>query len=156
MKTFFRLTASTLFLFSSHTSFGQTSILKGSIKDKQGIPLSGATITIDNSNSGTIADRSGHYKLMLTPGRHYIAVSHIGYTDQIIIVRVDKDKSVERNFALIEQYKNCHEVVVAASARARNSNAVNKNSSSDQIRSTESKLSARQLELPLLNNILDY
>jgi hypothetical protein len=156
MKNIFRGVAIVISLFSFQLTIGQSSIVQGLIRDKYGIPLSGASITVDGKNSGTISDLSGHYALKLKPGRHCIAVSYIGYAKQQVNLNTCVQTSVERNFILTEIYRTCKEVVVVSSSYNRHKNSPAKNSYADQNKSAEEKMPVKQFELHILNNLLDY
>ena len=54
--------------------------IKGSITDKQTRePLTGATVQIAGTTTGTVADVDGNYTLTLSNGTYTIEVKYIGY-----------------------------------------------------------------------------
>ena len=73
------LITSILSLFISTNSFSQTATLKGVIFDKEEKePLISATISNQN-DSGVVTDFDGKYEINLSPGRHTIEFSYVGY-----------------------------------------------------------------------------
>ncbi|HIZ90741.1 MAG TPA: carboxypeptidase-like regulatory domain-containing protein, partial [Candidatus Bacteroides merdavium] len=59
---------------------GQVKIrLSGKVTDHEGNPVEQATIAIENSSTGCYSNTEGTYELMVTPGRHVIVVSFVGY-----------------------------------------------------------------------------
>jgi hypothetical protein len=55
-------------------------ILSGFVLDgKNGAPLIGASIILENTTIGTVTDYDGHYRLQLKPGLYTINYSSIGY-----------------------------------------------------------------------------
>ena len=145
-----------ILFFSFQISNAQTATIKGMIRDKHGVPLIGASVTLDGKNSGTITDLTGHFTLKLKPGFHTIAVSFIGYNDQQLRVYLHNRISVERNFILREVYKECKEVVVISSVRNNSRATVDKSSTPELLKTVDIKIPTRQFELRLLNNIIDY
>lgn len=57
----------------------QTSIVKGIVYDENKVPLSGATISLINSDVGEITDENGYYELALNAGTYILVVKYIGY-----------------------------------------------------------------------------
>ena len=54
-------------------------ILKGTVSDQNGSPLSGVSVTIENSTSGTVTNTSGYYLLSLSNGSYEVNFSSVGY-----------------------------------------------------------------------------
>ena len=68
-------------LFLSSVSTAAT--IEGLITDmesSEAIPH--VTIQVVNTNSGTVANETGHYRLRLIPGAHTLKFSHIGHYPQ--------------------------------------------------------------------------
>lgn len=59
--------------------------IKGKVLDVQGLPLPGASITIEGTTVGTITDASGYYVIEAEDG-YKLKFSFIGYKDQVITV----------------------------------------------------------------------
>ena len=80
-KAFFLL----LFLICSHSFYAQT--IKGKIIDtdnRQPVPF--ATIVLEGTNKGTIADLDGNFELSIPEGVTNIDIQIIGYTKKIIAI----------------------------------------------------------------------
>jgi len=74
-------------LFTSH-AFGQQFLIKGTIKDAQGLPLPFVSVYIKNTTKGTSANAEGEYSLKADAGAVTLIYRAIGY------------KSAERSFQL--------------------------------------------------------
>lgn len=60
----------------------QTRLLKGSVVDSAGMPLSGANITVSGSNVKTAADFDGAFQIKVPNSATHILVSFVGYEDK--------------------------------------------------------------------------
>ena len=82
----------------SYQSSGQNISVSGIIKDTKGETLPGVTITIRNTNIGTITDADGKYTLS-APADATLVVSYIGFETQTISVgsrtQIDVDMKVD-------------------------------------------------------------
>ena len=103
--------------------FAQNIKLSGKIVDAEtGAPLVGASIGINGSNKGTVADVEGRFFLQLEKGKQYsLKVSSVGYQPKDIA-----DVSADNNGNLLEislqkATKNLEAVVVTSSARKESS-----------------------------------
>ena len=101
----------------------QNAKLSGKVVDAEtGAPLVGASIGINGSNKGTIADVEGRFFLQLEKGKQYsLKVSSVGYQPKDIA-----DVSADNNGNLLEislqkATKNLEAVVVTSSARKESS-----------------------------------
>src|SRR5579875_3045023 len=63
-------------------AMAQTVTLKGVVKDANGMPLSGASVIVQGTRNGVVTDNNGNYSIAVTPGRHTIIVSFVGYASQ--------------------------------------------------------------------------
>lgn len=81
--------------------------IAGSVTDKDGGPIIGATVRVENSSVGVITDIEGHYSLTV-PGGSKIVYSYIGYKT---VTRV-ASASGDINITLLEDSKVIDEVVV--------------------------------------------
>ena len=52
--------------------------LSGVITDRQGDPITGATITIAGKNIGVVSDLNGHFSIAAKPGER-LSISYVGY-----------------------------------------------------------------------------
>jgi iron complex outermembrane receptor protein len=86
-----------LFLFLFMASFQamaqQAATLHGTIKDQDGLPIPGTTVSVEGTPSATQANNKGYYKLKVNAGNitvHYNFVGFKGITRQFII-KADED-----------------------------------------------------------------
>ena len=69
---------------------GQVKVrLSGKVTDREGHPVEQATIAIENSSTGCYSHTDGSYELMVTPGRHVVVVSFVGYETLKMPLRID-------------------------------------------------------------------
>jgi len=95
-----------LFLGVSFGAFAQSG-LTGKVTDQTGEPIIGASIKVKGTNSGTVTDVSGTFRLNGT-GKGTIVISYIGYQTQEISVNGQSNVLVQ----LKEDDKSLDEVVV--------------------------------------------
>ena len=82
------------FMLFSMISFAQHSI-KGKVLDENGVALNGATVVLQNNNSGKITDKNGSFLFEgLTKKNYSIVVSYIGYETANIDSEVDKNLTI--------------------------------------------------------------
>ena len=80
-----RLLALLVLLLSTTLSFGQNLKLAGKITNSKNEPLSGVSIKIQGSNTGTITDVEGRFTLSLSIGQKYtLTLSAVGYENKTI------------------------------------------------------------------------
>lgn len=85
----------------------QSHRVTGIVKDKDGIPIIGASVMEKGTSNGVVSDLDGNFSLQLN-SRGTIVISYIGYVSQEFIV--DRDK--ELIIVLEEDTKTLDEVVV--------------------------------------------
>src|SRR4030042_1675567 len=54
-------------------------VIRGKVTDDQGAPVAGASISVKNSNRGTIADYNGEYSISVLPGDKTLVFSFSGF-----------------------------------------------------------------------------
>ncbi|MEN9524790.1 MAG: hypothetical protein RLZZ256_174, partial [Bacteroidota bacterium] len=80
-----RLLALLILMLSTTLSFGQNLKLAGKITNSKNEPLSGVSIKIQGSNTGTITDVEGRFTLSLSVGQKYtLTLSAVGYESKTI------------------------------------------------------------------------
>ncbi|MGZ8541377.1 MAG: TonB-dependent receptor [Chitinophagaceae bacterium] len=101
-KRLFLQKASLLFVlfFSAVIASAQTATVKGSIKSDNGQTLQGASIQVQGSRAGTIADDNGNYSLNVSPGKHTLVVSFAGYSTERVQITVGEAGITNMNFIL--------------------------------------------------------
>src|SRR5258705_6135231 len=60
----------------------QTSALRGTVKDANGLPMAGASVILDGTKRGTVTDASGNYELKVSPGTYTLIISYVGVITQ--------------------------------------------------------------------------
>jgi outer membrane receptor for ferrienterochelin and colicins len=104
-----------LFLFSlllSVTLYSQETRISGFVSLIDSSSVSGATIVIKGTTSGTVSDRNGFYQLSkIKPGTYTLRVSLLGYETQEKAIAIQKGENYT-NFLLTESNINLNEVVV--------------------------------------------
>ncbi len=113
---FTRLDTKSYALYESPT----IGLVKGTIVDKNKIPLLGATIKVRHQNEGAVADIDGNYQLSLIPGIYEIEVSYVGYTPLKKAIEVDYNDTINLNFDLIN-CPNLEEIVLVGTRFYSNS-----------------------------------
>lgn len=88
--------------------FGQTSVAKGVVVDKNNEPIIGATVKIVGSSKGTITDLNGKFTLSGVPANGVLQVSYVGFEAQKIEVK----GSTEFRISLKENNQQLDEIVV--------------------------------------------
>jgi TonB-linked outer membrane protein, SusC/RagA family len=61
----------------------QTQMVQGTIVDEKGEPIIGATVKVEGTNTGTITDVDGHFKIV-APSKAKLSISYIGYIGQTV------------------------------------------------------------------------
>lgn len=82
--------------------------ISGTVKDSNGEPLIGVTISVKGTTNGTITDIDGNFSLTISSDNALIQVSYVGYLSQELRVKADNPVSI----TLIEDTKTLDEVVV--------------------------------------------
>lgn len=105
-------------------AFSQNTLqLSGVLTDKAtGEALYGATVYIDQTKSGCVANSYGFYSLTLPAGNYTIKYSFIGYEDLIKEINLSVNQKV--NVELSEKSEEIQEVIVMAEAADRNISSV--------------------------------
>jgi len=103
-------------VWSGAAMAGTTGKINGVVKDQKGAPLPGASVVIEGTKQGAIADANGYYVIInVAPGVYKMTASLIGYD------RVNKsgvsavaDQTTTLDFALKETAVQMSEVTVVA------------------------------------------
>lgn len=112
-----KLYAFLIFLFLPLSLFSQNGAITGTVYDaKLNEPLIGASIIIDGTTTGAIADIDGNFRIdNVKPGTYMIKASYVSYeTASITDVRVDAGKATILDFKLSDASLQLHNVVVVA------------------------------------------
>jgi len=85
MKKCLVLLLLTLGLLRGYT---QDQVIKGKVTDENGKPLTGATVTIKNTNNSTTTDADGNFQITAgTLLKPVLVISYVGYTSSEVIAR---------------------------------------------------------------------
>lgn len=60
----------------------QQRIISGKVIDEEGLPISGVTISVRNTQTATTTDRDGNYQLILPKGEPSLLFSMVGYVEE--------------------------------------------------------------------------
>jgi TonB-linked SusC/RagA family outer membrane protein len=74
----------TFLLLTFFTSFAQKKI-QGTIKDNNGIPLSGVTITEKNTSNAVLSDFDGKYEILLKDEKSNLLFTYIGFKNKEVL-----------------------------------------------------------------------
>lgn len=99
--------------------FSQKATISGHIVDQEnGEDLIGATIYIQETQTGTSTNMYGFYSISLSPGIYNLRISFVGYEDQNQRIKLDQDKTAD--FKLIPVSQVLEEIVVSGEAENEN------------------------------------
>lgn len=96
-------------------SVAQSKTVSGTIKDKNGAALSGASVQVASSKQGVMADQAGRFSIAVTTDEVTLTVSMTGYVTQ----RVDARVGVPVTVVLEAASKDLDEVVVVGYGRQK-------------------------------------
>ena len=105
-----------IFFILSMSAFAQGGI-KGTIKsESDGVPLSGATVTVVGTKSGAVTDIKGFYEIKnLDPNSYTLKISYVGYNPKTVDVTVKNKQIAVVDVELTEFYIESQAVSVIAS-----------------------------------------
>lgn len=102
MRTIFytlRLTVFfTFMLFAAQFATAQSGTLKGTVRDVNGDPLFGASVTVAGKKLGTTTDINGNYLLNLPSGRYTIIATFVGQSAESSAITISPGTTTELNF----------------------------------------------------------
>ena len=107
---FFRKGITLLFIafFSTGFLYSQEITISGTVADKSGTALPGASIVVKGTDKGIITDLNGDFTLTVPDKKTVLVVTYIGYVNQEITVGEQTHISV----TLVEDIQQLNEVVV--------------------------------------------
>ncbi|GAA4747207.1 TonB-dependent receptor [Flavisolibacter ginsenosidimutans] len=94
--------------------------LTGKITDAQtALPLAGASVSIDDSRSGAVANAQGEYTFKnIAGGHHIIEVSYSGFTTTVL--HIDISANTTKDFALVPAIREQQGIIITGVAQATN------------------------------------
>ncbi len=126
-------------------AYGQAT-LTGTVKDDSQSPIIGATVLVQGTTTGTISDASGKYTFQVPAGDLVIAVSYLGYKQEIKNLSVGEGETATLDFILSEDALGLDAIVVTGSFSERSQ----KNSPMSLTR-----LNSKQLQVEAFNSQAD-
>lgn len=100
-----------LFLIVAFAAFSQGNVYEGSIKDKNGLPIPGATIAESGTKNVAISDADGKFRIRSTARDLTLKISFIGYETKSIAIQ---NGEFDSEITLLESTENLDEFVVTA------------------------------------------
>ncbi len=92
--------------------FAQTGTVKGKVSDGQGNPVTGASVLVVGTTTGTITDINGNYSLQIPQGNVKISFNFIGFLNETVEIDLKGGTEIEQNIIMVEDLQNLDEVVV--------------------------------------------
>ena len=97
----------------------ETTTISGCITDSQGVAIPYATIFVEGTTRGTVADAEGRYLLSVPAGEQRIVASVLGYEESAEEVNIVSASNYKLDFSLNTLTTDIDEVVVTASGVGR-------------------------------------
>ena len=89
-----------VFFFITLAASAQTATVKGTIKDANGQVLAGASILLQGTKTGTVADANGNYSFSIAPGKYTMVVSFAGYGTERAQIEVSDGATLQKDMTL--------------------------------------------------------
>lgn len=103
-----------LLLVLNFTVYGQNASLSGKVSTDNGAPLGAATIALEGTTLGVIADQDGSFIIEQIPaGTYLVKVNFLGYLSVSEKVSLEAGQSIEKNFSLQKDALNMEAVVIS-------------------------------------------
>lgn len=77
--------------------------VSGTVKDKDGNPLSGVTVTVQNENKSTSTDANGKFSIAVSSSSSVLSFSFIGYTTKSVSASNAKDVTLESSEDVLDE-----------------------------------------------------
>ena len=90
-------------------ALAQTTVTGTVVSQEDGLPIIGATVRVDGTDTGTVTDADGRFSLSLPSGKKKLVVSYVGMETQEVTVR---GRNV--NVTLLPVLTDLDEVMVVA------------------------------------------
>jgi TonB-dependent receptor len=79
----------------------QNGAIRGVVLDENNLAMPGATIRLNDGETGTISNSQGRYEIYNLPaGQYTLSVSFVGYEDQTLDLPVEANQTTEANFTM--------------------------------------------------------
>lgn len=109
----------TLFLSLLFSTFllAQNTTIRGVVKDPNGLPLQGASVTLEGSKKGVVTDANGAYSISVPPGNYTVVITYVGMQQQKQSVTVGAAGAPDVSFSL-QSGGDLNRIVVVGSRSA--------------------------------------
>jgi TonB-dependent starch-binding outer membrane protein SusC len=104
--------------FSFMLSFAQERVITGTVRDDKQAPLSGATVTVKNTNSITVTDNQGRFTIAVPSIANTLIISYVGMENREVSI----GNSSTVDVSLTVTGATLTDVVVVGYGRARRAN----------------------------------
>lgn len=101
-------------LFSAFQAIAQDRTLSGTVREKDGDPLAGASVSVKGTNVGAYTDVNGGFTVRVPAGATMLRVNYTGYAPQEVAIPASGDVAVE----LLSEAASLGEVVISVGSRA--------------------------------------
>ena len=119
-KNLLNLSFIAFYLLLSSLLFAQEAIIRGKIIDrKNNESLPGVNI-VDENKHGTTTDMDGKYHLSVSPGKHTIKFTYIGYKEQTKDIDVKAGEKLIVDIMLMQAHKQLQMLVISSSQYEKN------------------------------------
>lgn len=113
-KNMLRFFICILFISQNIICYGQRNSVSGKVTDNKGNALIGATIRIQNTDLGKVADNEGYYSLKnIRPGEYVLEAASLGYKKTFKTIIIGKEKSIKVDFTLDEDLTQLDEIIIS-------------------------------------------
>ena len=114
-KNLKRISLALLLTITCSSTFAQTRIVKGTVKDAQGLEVIGATISVPGTKIAAVTDINGNYSIEVPANAKQMKVNYIGFSDATITI--SNRNSID--FVLAEDEQMLDEVVAIGYQKVR-------------------------------------
>jgi iron complex outermembrane receptor protein len=90
----------------------QKGTLKGSVRDKNGLPISYVLISLEGTSFGTFTNEQGNFILKVPVGNYQLLIKYVGYKEVKLATTINENKNSEIIVALEQQRNEVGEIEV--------------------------------------------
>ena len=130
-----------LLLFYSKEALPQHAGITGMVRDANG-PVAWAAVGIKNTSIGTVTDEDGRFIIDDVPsGKQEIMASHIGFKEEVQVINIKENRTIELNFELKPSLNELNEMVITGTRtnKQKNNSAISVSTlSSKKLENTQS------------------
>ncbi|MEO6189990.1 MAG: TonB-dependent receptor [Saprospiraceae bacterium] len=107
-----------LLVLAVSSLLAQSSLVKGTVRDKSGNPIIGANVIANPGSFGTVTDNQGNWSLSMAPGSYKIITSYVGYLSITNNITVSSGMEQTSDVVMTESDISLEDVVVVGSRNA--------------------------------------